>query len=125
MPESMGARLSALIEALGVKRVQFAEQIKVDQSYITQLTKGRNIPSDRVISNICDAYNVNEKWLRTGEGEMFVQLTRSQEIADFMSPLLREEADDFKRRFITMLSRLDEDDWKVLAKMADEMTKKD
>jgi len=54
---------------------------------------------------------------------MFVKLSKAQEIADFMTPLLSDESDGFKRRFITMLSRLDESDWLVLAKMAEEMTK--
>lgn len=73
MNESIGNRIDALIKALGIKRVRFAERIQVDQSYVTQLTKGRNTPSDRLVSIICREFNVNETWLRTGGGEMFVQ----------------------------------------------------
>ncbi len=73
MDESIGSRIADLIKALGIKRVRFAEQIQVDQSYVTQLTKGRNPPSDRLISAICREFNVDETWLRTGKGEMFIQ----------------------------------------------------
>lgn len=75
MVESIGDRIKRLVEALGIKKVRFAEQIKVDQSYITQIIKGRNIPSDRVIDNICYKFHVNEKWLRTGEEPMFIEPT--------------------------------------------------
>ncbi len=78
MQNEIGIRIGALIKELGIKKVRFAEQIKVDQSYITQLTKGRNNPSDRLISDICRQYNVNETWLRTGEGDMFTTVPKLQ-----------------------------------------------
>lgn len=80
-------------------------------------------PSNQVITLICREFNVNETWLRTGEGDMFVKLNRSQEVAEFVSRVLYGEEDNFKRRFIAMLSRLDEDDWEVLEKMVEEMKK--
>ncbi len=69
--EPLNARINQLIKALGIKKVNFATQIGVDQSYVTQLTNGRRNPSDRLISSICREFNVNENWLRNGEGEMF------------------------------------------------------
>ncbi len=120
----MENRLKLLRKHLGLTQEEFADKLGIKRAAISNYEIGRNEPIDAVISLICREFRVNETWLRTGEGEMFVQLTRSQEIADFMADMLREEADDFKRRFITMLSRLDAEDWKVLAKMAEEMTKK-
>lgn len=128
MESGFGARLSKLIEALGIKKVRFAERIKVDQSYITQLTKGRNEPSDRIIASICSEFNVNESWLRTGEGEMFIPTTRSQEIAGFVGDILKGEEDNFKRRFVAMLARLNESEWEFIEQKALELfegTKKD
>lgn len=84
MTETIGMRIGEVIKALGIKKVRFAEQIKVDQSYITQLVNGKRNPSDRTIADICREFHVNEDWLRTGEGEMFIQLTRDQEIAAFV-----------------------------------------
>lgn len=67
----IGVRVGEVIRALGMKKVRFAEQIGVDQSYMTKLSKGAGQPSDLLITSICREFNVNEKWLRTGEGEMF------------------------------------------------------
>lgn len=119
----MNNRIKELRKALGLTQKEFGERIGVKPNTIATYEIGRNEPIDAVLELICREFKVNDRWLRFGEGEKFLQLTPSQEIADFMSPLLQEESDEFKRRFITMLARLTEDDWKVLAKMAEEMTK--
>lgn len=51
--------------------VAFAESIGVSREAIRRFENGTNNPSARTISDICKTYNVNEHWLRTGEGEMF------------------------------------------------------
>lgn len=73
MNNNVGMRVGEVIKALGMKKVRFAEKIGVDQSYMTKLSKGTGQPSDLLITSICREFNVNEKWLRTGEGEMFNQ----------------------------------------------------
>ena len=117
--ETMGDRISAIIEAKGIKKVQFAARINVDQSYISQLTSGKKTPSDRTILDICREFDVSEEWLRTGQGEMFIQKTESEELADFFGDLLKDEP-DFRHRLIAALSRLSLDEWKVLEKLAKE-----
>lgn len=77
MRNDIGERISQVIDALHIKKVKFAQQINVDQSYITKLTSGKGKPSARLISSICDKFNVNEHWLSTGEGEMFNETTQS------------------------------------------------
>ena len=71
MGNNIGDRIGEIISTLKIKKVYFAEQLKIDQSYVTQLTNGRRNPSDRLVSDICEKFNISEKWLRTGEGEMF------------------------------------------------------
>ena len=48
---------------------------------------------------------------------MFIELTRDEEISRFVGETLSDESDTFKKRFISMLSNLDESDWEVLEKM--------
>ena len=50
---------------------EFAKRIGVKRNTIGQYEIGRNEPIDTVINLICREFNVNEKWLRNGEGEMF------------------------------------------------------
>ena len=78
---------------------------------------GLRNPSDAVIFSICREFDVNEQWLRTGEGEMFLVKTRDEEIASFIGTLLKKEDDTFQKRLISVLSKLEESDWEVLEKM--------
>ena len=73
--DNIGERIGELIESLGIKKVRFAERLKIDQSYVTQLTTGKRNPSDRTISDICREFNVREEWLRNGNGKMFCVFT--------------------------------------------------
>ena len=116
---TMGDRIAAIIEVKGIKKVQFAARINVDQSYISQLTSGKKTPSDRTISDICREFDVSEEWLRTGRGEMFVEKTESEELAAFFGDRLKDEP-DFRHRLIAAMSRLTLDEWKVLEKLATE-----
>lgn len=120
--DNINSRISKIIEASGLSKTDFAAKINVSQQYVSKLSKA-GIPSDRTISDICREFGVIEHWLRTGEGEMFVPINRSQEVAEFVGDVLKGEADTFKRRFVAMLARLDESDWEVLEKMVEEMKK--
>ena len=52
---------------------------------------------------------------------MFTAMSRDEEIADFMGDVLAGEEDNFRRRFISMLSKLDEGEWELLEKMIDKI----
>lgn len=67
----IGSRINELVNSLGITKVAFAQRISVDQSYITQLIKGKRTPSERLVASICREFNVSREWLETGEGEMF------------------------------------------------------
>lgn len=113
MYDTIGMRIGALIAALGIRKVRFAERIKVDQAYVTQLTNGKRNPSDRLIDTICREFNVREAWLRTGQGDMFQPKARSDEIDAFMKEILRDDS-DFRQKFISVLARMTADEWKLL-----------
>ena len=68
----LSERLSELIAVLGLKKGEFADRIGFSQAYISLITAGkRPNPSDRFFASVSRAFQVNEGWLRTGEGEMF------------------------------------------------------
>lgn len=122
--DELNKRISYLIEQLGIKKTTFAERINVSQPYISQLCSGVSKPSDRTIFDICREFNVNEEWLRTGQGEMFKPLSRSEVIADFAGELLKTEDGSFKRRLIELLAELDESEWEMLERLAKKLTEK-
>ena len=116
----MDKRIKELRKTLGLTQQKFADAIGVRQNTVAQYEMGRNPPTDTVINLICREFNVSEKWLRTGEGEMFVQRTRDEELSAFFGDLLSGQP-DFKRRLISVLSRLDAGEWALLEQMADKL----
>ncbi len=117
----MGDRIKALRQSLGLTQQEFAEKIGIKRGAIANYEIGRNI-SDVVINSICMTYNVNERWLRTGEGEMFVQIARDKEIMRFVGDVMQGEDDNFRRRFLLALARLPEERWKEIEDFAQQIT---
>ena len=112
----LNGRISLLIQELDMKKTTFAEKLNVSQAFISQLCSGVKQPSDRTIADICREFNVNETWLRTGEGEMFRPMSRNEELFEFLNTAVEE--DGIKVRLLTVMARLSEDQWELLADMA-------
>lgn len=68
----LSSRFARVIEVKGLKRVDVAKALHISSSSISKICSGENNPSARTITLFCSVYNVNEQWLRTGEGEMFL-----------------------------------------------------
>lgn len=117
--ETMNERLKKLRKELDMTQQEFADRIGISRGNIGAYEVGKNAISNAVISLICREFNVNEKWLRFGDGEMFIELSRSDEIAQFVGQLMTEEDDSFKKRLVSGLAALDDNGWKVLENFLD------
>ena len=115
--EQLNERIKELRKALGLTLDKFGEQVGVKRSAIGNIENGVRGVTEQMFKSICREFNVNESWLRTGEGEMFVQRTLDDEIASFIQTIQLEKDDSFKKKFIKMLSSLDEADWSKLETM--------
>lgn len=120
----MCERIKILRKTLKLTQQAFAESLGVSRDTIANVEGGRIEIKDIFILSICREFNVNENWLRTGEGEMFIELSRDEQIAEFVGRTLSTESDSFKKRFIAMLAKLDESDWETLEKIALELAQK-
>lgn len=67
----MKDRLKELRKKLGLTQKKFAEKLGISRNNIASYETGKSNPGSSIIQLICRVYNVNETWLRTGEGEMF------------------------------------------------------
>lgn len=74
----MNERLKKLRKFLDLTQQEFADKIKVKRNTVATYEMGRSEPSDAAVSLICKEFNVNEKWLRTGEGEMLKPDTNNE-----------------------------------------------
>lgn len=115
---TINERFRCLRESKGLSQEEFASGAHRTRSEIKNIEYGKTTPKEEVIQSVCAAYDVNESWLRTGEGEMFKPVNRDAEIAAFMGDIMRGEDADFRRRLISVLARLDVSEWELLEKMA-------
>ena len=116
----MNERIKKLRKSLGLTQQEFSDRIKVKRNTVATYEMGRSMPSDAAISLICREFNVNETWLRTGDGEMFKPVNRDQEIADFMADILKGEP-DFRTKLISVMARLSAAEWAMLERRAREL----
>lgn len=114
-------RMSLLVQKLGVTKTAIAQKLNVSGAFVSQLCSGAKKPSDRTISDICRVYNVSEKWLREGIGEMFVERSKREKMADFMKDMFQAAPDDIRVRLINVLAELDWDEWELIADMAQKL----
>lgn len=110
----MNERIKKVRKVNGLTQQEFAERLNIGRGTLANYEVGRNEPIDAVVALICREFNVDEHWLRTGEGDMFVKRSRNDELSAFMNELLSEEAPDFRRRLVTALSRLKPEQWDAL-----------
>ena len=121
----MNHRIRELRKTPGLTQTEFGKRLGIKQTTVAGYETGGRTPIDAVVSLICRQFQVNEQWLRTGEGEMFASRTREEEISCFVEGVLAEESDSFKKRFIELLAKLEESDWQVLERMANQLAELD
>ena len=102
----MKERLKELRTALNLTQQEFADRIGIQRGTYAKYEVGRNDPIDAVIRLMCQTFNVNEKWLRTGEGPMFVDVSRADELARLIEETMSDESGEIKRRIATAVLRL-------------------
>ena len=86
----MHERIKALRKELGLKQNDFAKRLGLTQTSLSMIEMGHNAVTEKNIKLICMTFDVNEHWLRTGEGQMFNSSPYAQEIADIMERLTNE-----------------------------------
>ena len=98
-----------------------AELLNVSAAYVSQLCSGQREPSDRTIKDICRIFGVNEIWLRTGVGEPFTPLSRSEELAAIFERM--EVGDDAKSRLIQAMARMPDEAFPSFVKFVEQLYK--
>lgn len=69
---TMQERIALLIEESGMTKTAFAQKLNITQPYVSKLLKTGS-PSDRLIEDICEKFEISEEWLRNGTEPMRIQ----------------------------------------------------
>ena len=64
-------RIRQVRKALGLRQGEFAKRIGLTQTALSMIELDRVALTEKNIKLICATFAVDEKWLRTGKGEMF------------------------------------------------------
>lgn len=119
----MKERLTKLRKKMELTQAEFAKRIEITRSTYSNIELGNTNVTDRNVNKICNEFNINELWLRTGEGEMFKSMEGDKELLDFVVNILADK-NDIARKTFTALARLDASDWDVVEKIIDSFQKK-
>lgn len=111
---TINERFLQIRESLDMSRKAFGERLGVSDSVIKNIEYNVTEPKPLLIQQICKEYNVDPYWLETGEGEMFLPKSKDDAIMEFMESVMADEEESFRRRFVEMLSNLDDDGWLFL-----------
>lgn len=117
----MQNRIKELRKALGLTQAAFGERIAVKPNTITNYETGLRVPSDSVIRSICREFGVSERWLRSGEGEMFPPRDRLSELSALAGRFLASDPTDFQQRFARMMLSLTPEEWALLESKASQL----
>ena len=75
---------------LNLSQVEFSERIYVSKSFYGDIEIGKKKVNDRIIYIVSQKFNVNEDWIRTGNGNMFNELKpdiRKEKLIDIYNQL--------------------------------------
>lgn len=106
----------------GKSQKTFADYLGISSANLASYETGRRTPTDAVVQLICQKCSVNEDWLRTGKGEMFIEKSKDEHISEMLADIQMSGEDSFKRRLVSALSKLDDSEWDVLEKFIDSIS---
>jgi transcriptional regulator with XRE-family HTH domain len=86
----MHTRLRAIRKALRLNQKYFAEQIGLNQNSLSMIEKNHTPVTEKNVKLVCATFNVNEQWLRTGNGEMFCSSPYEKKLRDICVNLTLE-----------------------------------
>ena len=117
----MNNRIKEVRKALHLTQQEMADSLSLKRNTVASYEIGRIVPSDRSIWDICRIYNVNEVWLRTGEGDMFVPRTRHDELAAYMGQIMGGKCSDIEEAIIAVMARTSVAEWELIRAKAQEL----
>lgn len=102
----------------------FGERIGLKKSSLSLIENGINNVTQQTILSICREFNVNENWLKYGEGDMFITLTHDEEVAMYVQDMLDDTDDEISeliKDFIVVYQKQDDASKQVLRKLANDL----
>lgn len=115
---SLGARIKKVRRYLDLTQSEIGARIGIKPNSISLIESGNRNASEQVILSVCREFNVNETWLRTGEGPMFAEITEDEELAQIFSAIAVSD-DALIKRIIRAYWKLNDNEKESVRKLID------
>ena len=110
---ALNERIKELRQYLHMSQEELGKWLGITKSGVSDIEACRRKVTEQHIIML-KMHNVSEKWLRTGTGDIMIDQTRDEQIAAFIGGIQSTDDDTFKKRFIAMLSQMNESEWALL-----------
>lgn len=119
-------RIRLVRKDAGLTMEKFGEAIGVTKALISILEAGRQDISNQSIKAICREFNINEDWLRSGEGDMYTQLGEHEIIMQRLAKVQRASGDEkknamFRERLASAILNMDDAGCDAMLKVLEDM----
>lgn len=121
MENNMNVRLKEIRKFFKMTQEKFSESIGISRSNLTNIERGKIQLTDRLVKTICSIHNVDENWLRYGQGDMFINNSNNE--FDLLVGQLYAEDNDFKKELIRIMLSLDDESWMCIKNFINEIKK--
>lgn len=116
----LNERIRELRKALGYTLERFGSRLGVTKTAISNIERGERNVTDQMFVSICREFDVNEEWLRTGEGPMFREMSQREKAAYIVGKVLKNE-DEFRQKIFIALGEMTDEEWDLVKKFVDKL----
>ena len=116
----MKDRIKEIRNYYKLSQEQFGARIGITRASVSQIEKGTNGASNATLLNICREFNINKDWLETGNGNMFLELSRAEMAANIVGNAI-SSGDDFVISTFVALGQLTPQQWAVVKDFVDKI----
>lgn len=110
----MPGRLKKLRLENGMTQEEFANKIGMSQKTYGKYELAIASPPASTVNNICKTFGIYEKWLRDGDGDMYVPTSKDEELTRYFTELMSSSPESFRYRLAVAVARLSEPQLKML-----------
>ena len=98
----MRNRVKEVRVALGLSQEEVGKRVGVTRGAISRIESGTCNLTNAMVIALCREFNINEEWLKTGNGEMFLEMSRAEQAARIVAAAIDSNDEFILNTFIAL-----------------------
>lgn len=119
----MNDRIKQVRLALGLSQEEFGNRLGVGRGAITNIELNKVSPKPYFVDLICRQFGVDEEWLKTGEGDMFLELSKNAQLNQIFEEIQLSD-DELIKSIVRTYWGLSDADKAVIRRVVQELADK-